>query len=132
MKQESPLARAFPTRVLAWAPVPSAGSGPGFSPGLTRLFFAARRRETLVLDDHDLVIRRISPEGEEELIRLEAYWLKVHWDEADERLIVSSRRSRAVIGRFLPPVERRRVADQLKAALAAMRAPRYRHAWDDA
>ncbi len=96
-----------------------------------RNYLDARRRETLVLDDHDLVIRRISPEGEEEQIRLEAYWLKVHWDEADERLIVSSRRTRAVIGRFLPPVERRRVAEQLKAALAAMRAPRFRHSWDD-
>ena len=96
-----------------------------------RNYIDARRRETLVLDDHDLVVRRISPEGDEEQIRLDAYWLKVHWDEADERLIVSSRRSRAVIGRFLPPVERRRVADQLKAALAAMRAPRYRHSWDD-
>ena len=30
-----------------------------------RSYFDARRRETLVLDDHDLVIRRISPEGDE-------------------------------------------------------------------
>ena len=38
--------------------------------------------------------------------------------------------NRVAIGRFLAPVERRKVAEQLKAALADMRAPRYAHEWD--
>ena len=45
--------------------------------------------------------------------------------------MVSSRSTCAVIGRFLAPAERERVADQLKAALAEMRAPRYEHEWDE-
>ena len=35
-----------------------------------------------------------------------------------------------VIGRFLAPVERRQVAEQLEAALADMRTPNYAHDWD--
>jgi hypothetical protein len=35
-----------------------------------------------------------------------------------------------VIGRFIAPEERAKVADGLKAALAAMRSPRYEHDWD--
>ena len=49
----------------------------------------------------------------------------------EERLVVTSRGNRAVIGRFLGPDERVSVADQLKAAIADMRAPRYDHAWDE-
>jgi len=37
-----------------------------------------------------------------------------------ERLVLSSRGQRVVIGRFLSPDERDRVAGQLKSALAAM------------
>jgi len=36
-----------------------------------------------------------------------------------------------VIGRFLSPGEREAVGEQLKAALAALRSPRYDHKWDD-
>jgi len=43
---------------------------------------------------------------------------------------VASRGNRTVVGRFLAPAERERVAEQLKAALAEMRAPRYQHHWD--
>ena len=45
--------------------------------------------------------------------------------------MVTSRGNRAVIGRFLGPDDRLRVAEQLKAAIADMRAPRYDHAWDE-
>ena len=38
--------------------------------------------------------------------------------------------NRVVIGRFLSPGERRDVGEQLKAALAGLRAPRYQHKWD--
>ncbi|WP_421995529.1 DUF2244 domain-containing protein [Reyranella sp.] len=95
-----------------------------------RSYLDARRSETLLLTDQDLIIDRVAPDGEREQIRLDAYWLRVEWQEKDERLVVHARGNRAVLGRFLSPGERRELADQLKAALAAMRAPRYRHAWD--
>jgi uncharacterized membrane protein len=43
---------------------------------------------------------------------------------------VTSRGNRVVIGRFLAPAVRDEVGEQLKAALARMRAPRYEHPWD--
>jgi uncharacterized membrane protein len=92
-----------------------------------RNYADARRSETLVLTDRELVVTRVAPDGEREEHRLEAYWLRV---ERGERLVVTSRGNRVVIGRFLAPAERRRVAKELEAALVAMRAPRYQHDWD--
>jgi uncharacterized membrane protein len=94
-----------------------------------RSYLDARRSETLLLTDRELVIVRVAPDGEREELRLDAYWLKV--EVTEERLVVTPRGNRAVIGRFLGPDERVRVADQLKAAIADMRAPRYDHAWDE-
>jgi uncharacterized membrane protein len=92
-----------------------------------RSYTDARRSETLTLTDRELVVDRVSPEGEREQHRLDAYWLKV---ERGERLVLSSRGNRVVVGRFLSPRERREVGDQLVAALAALRSPRYEHKWD--
>jgi uncharacterized membrane protein len=92
-----------------------------------RNYLDARRSETLVLTDRELIIDRVAPDGEREEHRLDAYWLKI---EQGERLVVTSRGNRAVIGRFLSPEERHDVGERLKAALAEMRAPRYDHAWD--
>jgi uncharacterized membrane protein len=94
-----------------------------------RSYFDARRTETLTLTDRDLVVVRIAPDGEREELRLDAYWLKV--EATEERLVVTSRGNRVVIGRFLGPEERLRVTEQLKAAIAEMRSPRYEHAWDE-
>jgi uncharacterized membrane protein len=87
----------------------------------------ARRSETLTLTDRELMIERIAPDGERERLRLDAYWLRV---EQGERLVLVSRGNRVVVGRFLSPDEREAVGEQLKAALAAMRSPRYDHQWD--
>lgn len=92
-----------------------------------RNYLDARRSETLVLTDRELVIDRVAPDGEREQHRLDAYWLKI---EQGERLIVTSRGNRAVIGRFLAPDARREVAEQLQAALARLRSPHYEHPWD--
>ena len=92
-----------------------------------RNYLDARRSETLVLTDRELVIDRVAPDGEREQHRLDAYWLKV---EQGERLIVTSRGNRVVIGRFLAPDARREVAEQLQAALARLRSPDYEHPWD--
>ena len=70
-----------------------------------RNYADARRSEILTLTDRELVVERVSPEGEREVHRLEAYWLKIY---AGERLIVTSRRNRVVIGRFLSPESARR------------------------
>lgn len=93
-----------------------------------RSYFDARRRETLTLTDSEFVVSRLAPDREREEYRLDAYWLKIDWTE--DRLVVTSRGNRAVIGRFLGPEERLKLAEELKAALASMRAPRFRHAWD--
>jgi uncharacterized membrane protein len=93
-----------------------------------RSYLDARRSETLLLTERELIVSRVAPDGEREEQRLDAYWLKI--ESTEERLVVSSRGNRTVIGRFLAPAERLHVGEQLKAALAEMRAPRYRHAWD--
>jgi uncharacterized membrane protein len=92
-----------------------------------RNYLDARRSETLVLTDQELIIDRVAPDGEREQSRLDAYWLRV---DAGERLVLTSRGNRVVVGRFLSPDERDALAGQLKAALARMRAPRYAHDWD--
>jgi uncharacterized membrane protein len=92
-----------------------------------RNYFDARRSETLRLTDRELVVERIGPDGEREEHRLEAYWLRV---DLGERLVLTSRGNRVVVGRFLAPADRAKVADELQAALAALRAPTYDHAWD--
>jgi len=93
-----------------------------------RNYFDAKRSETLTLTDRELVVVRIAPDGEREEHRLAAYWLKV--DLGERRLVVSSHGNRVVVGRFLAPAAKAKVADELKAALAAMRSPTYEHAWD--
>jgi uncharacterized membrane protein len=93
-----------------------------------RSYLDARRSETLTLTDRELIIDRVAPDGEREQHRLDAYWLRV---EDGERLVVVSRGNRVVVGRFLSPGEREAVGEQLKAALAAVRSPRFDHKWDD-
>ena len=92
-----------------------------------RSYLDARRSETLVLTDRELIVDRVAPDGEREESRLDAYWLRI---DLGERLVLASRGSRVVVGRFLSPDERLHLAEQLKAALARMRAPRYAHSWD--
>ena len=92
-----------------------------------RNYLDARRSETVRLTDRELVVERIAPDGEREEHRLDSYWLKV---ELGDRLAVTSRGNRVVIARFLAPDARAKVAAELKAALAAMRSPRFEHSWD--
>jgi uncharacterized membrane protein len=95
-----------------------------------RSYLDARRSETLVLTDRELLVDRVAPDGEREEHRLDAYWLRV--EATEERLVVISKGNRLVIGRFLSPDARLDLAERLKAALAEMRAPRFRHEWDEA
>ena len=93
-----------------------------------RNYLDARRSETLLLTDRELIVDRKSPDGDREEHRLDAYWLKIELDD-DKRLALISRGQRVAIGRFLSPDERERVAEQLEAALARMRSPSYDHDW---
>src|SRR6185436_8808239 len=86
-----------------------------------RNYLDARRSETLTLTDRELVVERIAPDGEREEHRLDAYWLRI---ELGNRLVLTSRGNRAVVGRFLGAPERQRVASELQAALIALRSPR--------
>ncbi|HTR83134.1 MAG TPA: DUF2244 domain-containing protein [Reyranella sp.] len=95
-----------------------------------RNYLDARRSETLTLTDRELIVNRVAPGGEREEIRLDSYWLKL--EPGEERLIAVSRGNRVVIGRFLAPAEREKVARQLESALARMRQPTYAHPWDRA
>jgi uncharacterized membrane protein len=92
-----------------------------------RSYLDARRSETLLLTDRELIVDRRFPDGEREEHRLDAYWLRV---ELGDRLMLVSRGNRVAIGRFLSPGERAQVAEQLKAALSDMRAPQYEHEWN--
>ena len=83
-----------------------------------RNYLDARRSETLKLTDRELVVERVGPDGEREQHRLDAYWLKV---EVGDRLVLTSRGNRVVVGRFLSPDERDRLAGELTAAHARLR-----------
>ena len=96
-----------------------------------RNYLDARRSERLVLTDRELVVERVAPDGEREQHRLDAYWLRIELQGEAERLVLISRGNRLVVGRFLAPSERERVAGELETALVALRAPRYQHKWDD-
>jgi len=86
-----------------------------------RSYVDARRSESLVLTDRELIVERLSPYGDHEEYRLDAYWLRVELDKNAERLAAASRGSRIVLGRFLSPGERRQLADDLEAAHARLR-----------
>ena len=53
-----------------------------------RSYLDARRSETLVLTDSELLVDRVAPDGEREEHRLDAYWLRL--DVTEERLVVIS------------------------------------------
>ena len=42
-----------------------------------RSYLDARRSETLLLTDRELIVDRVGPDGEREQHRLDAYWLRV-------------------------------------------------------
>src|SRR5258705_5326798 len=76
-----------------------------------RSYLDARRSETLLLTDRELIIDRVAPDGEREQHRLDAYWLRVELvGQESDRLGLASRGNPVVIGRFFPPTEPPKVA----------------------
>jgi uncharacterized membrane protein len=84
----------------------------------------ARQSERLALYPDRLAIWRRDHWGREQLIELQPYWLRVRvvrHQGAVARLLLTSHGRRHVIGQFLAPQERERLALHLDAVLAALR-----------
>jgi uncharacterized membrane protein len=90
-----------------------------------RLSYArARQAETLALYPDRLAIWRRDAWGREQRIDLQPYWLRVRvvrQNGAVARLLLTSHGERHVIGQFLAPEERERLAHHLDAMLRALR-----------
>lgn len=96
----------------------------GIALARTRRF--ARRAEIVRLDARALVVRRLCPDGRAESEHcLEPYWAQVVVDERrrhDPRVYLRAHGRSVPVGQFLPPAERREIARELEAGLAALRA----------
>ena len=85
---------------------------------------SARQRESLRLTQAALDVERVDARGASEHWRLEPSWLRVTIDENTQgrgRLLLSSRGRTIGLGAFLASEDRRRLADDLKAALRRWR-----------
>ncbi len=82
--------------------------------------------ETVELTRDKLTVRRLMPGGRLYQWEFQPYWLNVDLDEPIEHASQIRLRSHGrslVIGSYLPPDERKEVADALRRALARQRAP---------
>ncbi|HLJ65634.1 MAG TPA: DUF2244 domain-containing protein [Stellaceae bacterium] len=95
--------------------------------GAFRLSYRAQRQhERLRLTEDVLEVERVSIRGDRKRWRFQPYWLRVILEKPEEhelRVILTSHGRSLVIGSFMPPIERRRVAQELKGALDRLRAP---------
>jgi uncharacterized membrane protein len=85
----------------------------------------ARQREELSLTDNALTIERIDVYGRRRRWQFQPFWLRIRFEEKDEhtnRLVLASHGRSLIVGSFLGPAERRRVAGGLKEALTRWRA----------
>jgi uncharacterized membrane protein len=139
--------RSLPPRRLTWIMLGLAAFGCCISVGfvlagawpvtgffgldIALLYFAfrlsyrsARQREELRLTQQALDIERVGIHGERQHWQLEPTWLRVTIDENAQgrgRLILSSHGNTVGLGAFLNTEERRRLADELRAALRRWR-----------
>lgn len=85
---------------------------------------SARQRESLRLTREALDVERVGVHGERQSWQLEPTWLRVTIDENRQgrgKLLLTSRGNTIGVGAFLNSEERRRLADDLKAALRRWR-----------
>jgi uncharacterized membrane protein len=81
---------------------------------------AARRREELRVTRRSLSLDRFPPRGSPTHVEFNPYWVRVELEEPQRsasRLTLRSHGRVEQIGAFLPPAERRSVAQALKAAI---------------
>jgi uncharacterized membrane protein len=86
---------------------------------------SGRLRETVTLTESSLDVRRTQPSGTERKWSFEPTWVRVILEGVDARraqLVLRSRDLALQIGAFLPPFERRDLAQALERALADRRA----------
>ena len=85
---------------------------------------AGRLRETVRLNDKELVVIRRFPNGQMREWRFVPYWVRVSMDTPlrhESKLVLSSHGRHITVGSFLTPEERLEVADALRTALARWR-----------
>ncbi len=85
---------------------------------------SARQHEAVRLTERALTVERVSVKGERNEFRFEPTWLRIIFDDTEERspLTLASHGRSLVVGSFLAPDERRTFAGQLRRAIAAWRA----------
>jgi uncharacterized membrane protein len=85
---------------------------------------AGAAAEYVRLDDARLTVRKVTAQGLERRYGLEPYFARVELERLPDdtnRLWVSSRGRRVLVGQFLSPPERVAVADVMRAGLAELR-----------
>src|SRR5690242_11313208 len=85
----------------------------------------ARLREELRLTEDSLTVERVGVRGERRRWQFQPFWLRVTLEEKDEhtnRLVLASHGRSLVVGSFLGPAERRRVAGGRSDALRRWKA----------
>ncbi|WP_376097676.1 DUF2244 domain-containing protein [Roseomonas sp. CCTCC AB2023176] len=88
--------------------------------------WSSRARERITLHDDALRVEREDGRGQREVASLDAYWTKVALHARPGRiseLRLTSRGRSIEVGRFLPEVEKLRLAEALSAALRDLRSP---------
>jgi uncharacterized membrane protein len=81
---------------------------------------AARRREEVRVTPSSLSLDRFPPRGNPTRVEFNPYWVRIELEEPPKsasRLTLRSHGRVEQIGAFLPPAERRNVAQALRAAL---------------
>ncbi len=84
---------------------------------------SARMHECVRLTEDTLTVERVGQRGERRRWQFQPFWLRVVLEEHDEtsRLVLASHGRELVLGGFLAPQERRRLAAALKDALTRWR-----------
>jgi uncharacterized membrane protein len=85
---------------------------------------SARLPEHVRLTEDDLSVERVGVRGDRRRWQFQPFWLRIVLEERDEdsnRLVLTSHGRSLVLASFLGPAERRRLALQLKDALARWR-----------
>jgi uncharacterized membrane protein len=83
-------------------------------------YHRAQFGETIELDSHALTVRVDRPGGKGQTWRFEPYWVRVQMDDPprrDSEFALISHGRRLILGRFLTPRERLKVAQGLREAL---------------
>jgi uncharacterized membrane protein len=85
-------------------------------------YAGGRAYERVRLVPDRLTVERVDPWGRRRHFELQPHWLRVTLDAEQGRLSLASHGRALTIAAFLPPEERAEIADEIRAALARLRA----------